>query len=66
METNTKNEVSFSISALLDKHFGKKGTASRIEAEKRAYNFYINSLLKKPIERQRESRNSIGIQTKHK
>jgi len=66
METNTTNESFFSISALLDQHFGKKGTTCRLAAKKKAYNFYTRSLSKKPKERKKEYRNSIGLQTKHK
>lgn len=40
MEAKTTNETPFSVSALLDERFGKKGTESRAEAEEKAYAFY--------------------------
>ena len=39
MEAKT-NEEFFNVSALIDERFGKEGTASRAEAEEKAYAFY--------------------------
>lgn len=45
MEAKTTNETSFSVSALLDERFGKKGTKSRAEAEDKAYAFYTGQII---------------------
>mgnify|MGYP001751411378 FL=1 len=45
MEAKTTNETSFSVSALLDERFGKKGTESRAEAEEKAYAFYTGQII---------------------
>lgn len=39
------NDTSFSVSALIDERFGKKGTESRAEAEERAYAFYTGQII---------------------
>lgn len=45
MEAKTTNETSFSVSALLDERFGKKGTETRAEAEEKAYAFYTGQII---------------------
>ena len=45
MEAKTTNETPFSVSALLDERFGKKGTESRAEAEEKAYTFYTGQII---------------------
>lgn len=45
MEAKKTNETSFSVSALLDERFGKKGTESRAEAEEKAYAFYTGQII---------------------
>lgn len=45
MEAKKTNETSFSVSALLDVRFGKKGTESRAEAEEKAYAFYTGQII---------------------
>lgn len=45
MEAKTINETSFSVSALLDERFGKKGTESRAQAEEKAYAFYTGQII---------------------
>lgn len=45
MEAKTTNEVSFSVSSLIDERFGKKGTISRDEAEEKAYAFYTGQII---------------------
>lgn len=45
MEAKTTNETPFSVSALLDERFGKKGTESRAEAEEKAYAFYTGQII---------------------
>lgn len=45
MEAKTTNKTSFSVSALLDERFGKKGTESRAEAEEKAYAFYTGQII---------------------
>lgn len=45
MEAKTTNEESFSVSALIDERFGKKGTTSRDEAEEKAYAFYTGQII---------------------
>lgn len=44
MEAKT-SDTSFSVSALIDERFGKKGTDSRTEAEDRAYAFYTGQII---------------------
>jgi ribosome-binding protein aMBF1 (putative translation factor) len=59
-----KNENLFDVSALIDRRFGKKGTASRREAEEKAYSFYsgqiINDARKKAKVSQAELARRIG------
>lgn len=43
MEAKT-NEEFFNVSALIDERFGKEGTASRAEAEEKAYAFIQDRL----------------------
>lgn len=35
----------FNVSALIDERFGKEGTASRAEAEEKAYAFYTGQII---------------------
>ena len=44
MEAKT-NEEFFNVSALIDERFGKEGTASRAEAEEKAYAFYTGQII---------------------
>lgn len=39
------NEEFFNVSALIDERFGKEGTASRAEAEEKAYAFYTGQII---------------------
>lgn len=42
----TKAKVlTFNVSELIDERFGKKGTTTRIEAEKKAYMLYIGQVI---------------------
>lgn len=45
MEVKTTNETSFSVSALIDERFGKKGTVERAEAEEKAFAFYTGQII---------------------
>ena len=40
-----RNEEFFNVSALIDERFGKEGTASRAEAEEKAYAFYTGQII---------------------
>ena len=44
MEAKT-NEEFLNVSALIDERFGKEGTASRAEAEEKAYAFYTGQII---------------------
>ena len=60
MEAKT-NEEFFNVSALIDERFGKEGTASRAEAEEKAYAFYTGQIESKFIlQRRRRNKNSGG------
>lgn len=44
MQEKTENNF-FDVDALIDERFGKPGTASRMEAEERAYSFYTSQIV---------------------
>ena len=60
MEAKT-NEEFFNVSALIDERFGKEGTASRAEAEEKAYAFYTGDVYKRQNSIPRPVR--IGVHT---
>jgi hypothetical protein len=45
MMKTERNKDFFNVSDLVDERFGKKGTASRTEAEEKAYAFYTGQII---------------------
>lgn len=44
MGTEKRDDI-FNVSALIDERFGEKGTATRVEAEEKAYAFYAGQII---------------------